>query len=210
MTQDDQEDPVDEPDGVISATIVPNSSYEVGDNSSVSVAISDNDIPVATIRAAEEDLTVPEGDSINFGVFLDPIPWHAIAVNVNVSQSSGGDFIHPENLGNSTHTVGAGEARRIFTVKTMDDEVDEEDAVITARIMSGVHYNVPVSTSTTGGNIATVQVTDNDEPVTVPTNDPVVLSISANKSQVNEGESVVFEVRADKSSDEPITVEFKS
>ena len=210
LTQDDK---VDEPNGTISVSIAPNNNYELGQNSSLSVAVADNDVPMASIRTAAPNLSVPEGDLINFGVFLDRVTWRPIAVNVNVSQSSdGGNFINQDDMGATTITVKIGDRRQIFPVRTIDDEVDEADAEITATIMSGEHYAVPSPTTlpnSVGSYTVTARVMDNDDPPAIPDTSPVVLSIKPNKAQVNEGESVAFEVRADKTSEQPLPLNLR-
>ena len=209
LTQDDK---VDEPNGTISVSIASNSNYEVGQNSSLSVAVADNDVPMASIRTAAPNLSATEGDLINFGVFLDRVSWQPIAVNVNVTQnSSGGDFINPEDLGDSIHTVESGERRIIFAVRTIDDEVDETDGEITATIKPGNHYTVhnpTTSTNSAGSYFVTARVTDNDETPVIDTS-PVVLSITPNRAQVAEGESVAFELRASKTSKQPLPLNLR-
>ena len=201
------DDNVDEPDGTILATLATNSFYELGQNSSVSIAIVDNDKPVASMRAAaEENQNVPEGQLLHFGVILDRISWHPIEVNVNVSQSSnGGDFINPDDVGNSSVTVDIGERVGRFRVRTIEDDVGEESAEITATILSGDHYTVYNSASSTNPNeshSATVRVIDNDE--TRP-----IVSISREKDTIQEGEEASFLVRIDKAINSDLDVKVK-
>ena len=186
------DDNVDEPNGTILASLASNSRYELGQNSSLSVAVVDNDKPVASMRsAAEENQSIPEGQLIHFGVILDRISWHPIAVNVNVSQrSSGGDFINPDDVGNSSVTIDIGERVGRFSVRTIEDEVDEESAEITATILSGDHYTVHNSVSSNESHFATVRVIDNDESI------PVV-SISRLVDTIQEGHEASFLIRID-------------
>ena len=139
--------------------------------------------------AAEENQSIPEGQLLHFGVILDRISWHPIAVNVNVSQSSsGGDFINPDDVGNSSVTIDIGERVGRFSVRTIEDNVDEESANITATVLSGDHYTVhnpASSTNSTESHSATVRVIDNDESI------PVV-SISRVDDTIQEGDEASF------------------
>ena len=201
------DDEVDEPNGTILASLASNNRYELGRNSAVSVAVVDNDKPVASMRsAAEENQSIPEGQLLHFGVILDRISWHPIAVNVNVSQSSsGGDFINPDDVGNSRVTIDIGERVGRFSVRTIEDDVGEESAEITATILSGDHYTVHNSASSANPNeshSASVRVIDNGE------SSPFV-SISRVQDSIQEGDEASFLVRIDHAINEDLDIKIQ-
>ena len=90
-TWDDIED---EKDGSFTIALEDGTGYTLGDVTSHTVNVSDNDKPIAVISTSSGITRVDEGDSIEFKVELDLASWQPIAVNVKVSQDeSGGYFI---------------------------------------------------------------------------------------------------------------------
>ncbi len=126
---------------------------------------------------------VIEGTDATFTLTADPAPTAALSVSVAVTQT--GDYITP-----STQTVtipASGSAT--LTVATANDTTDEADGSVTATINAGNGYTV----STTAGS-ATVDVSDNDDPVPPPTTPEV--SITAG-GDITEGDTATFTVVAD-------------
>ena len=127
---------------------------------------------------------VTEGADAVFAVTASPVPSAALTVDVTVAQS--GDF--GAATGARQVTVPAS-GTVTLTVATANDTTDEADGSVTATINAGNGYTV----STTAGS-ATVDVSDNDDPVPPPTTPEV--SITAG-GDITEGDTATFTVVAD-------------
>ncbi len=155
------DDGVDEPNGDIEATILPEIGYIVGDPPSATVIVEDNDdppLPTVTIaRHPDTDLLIDEGDPAKFMLEVDRAPTSDLAVRVRIAET--GSFIRPgESLARSI-IVRAGETIADFTVRTMDDTKAEQNADITVEVVRD-------DTRYTLGNpfVAVVRVADDDKP----------------------------------------------
>ena len=166
------DDAVDAADNVVTATVAPGTGYNVvaapGDSATVTVA--DNDLPEVSIASAGN---VTEGEAAVFTLTRSGVTTDALTVNVSVSQR--GDALGAPVP--ATATFAADGATAELSVPTVDDAVDEEDAVVTAALAAG-GYRI----AATPGDSATVTVADNDLPE---------VSIAA-AGGVTEGEPAVF------------------
>ena len=181
------DDAVDEVDAVVTATLEASPGYRVaaapGDSATVTVA--DNDGPEVSIAAAGD---VTEGEAAVFTLTRSGITTDALTVNVSVSQR--GDALGaPVPL---TATFAANGATAELSVPTVDDAVDEVDAVVTATLEAGTGYNLAAAP----GDSATVTVADNDLPE---------ISI-ASAGNVTEGEAAVFTLTRSGLTDDVLTV----
>ncbi len=130
--------------------------------------------PVVSVSAGSG---VTEGSDASFTVTADPAPASNLKVSVTVSQS--GDY--GASTGQRTVTIPpAGSVT--LTVSTVNDDANEADGSVTARVAAGYGYTV----SATQGS-ATVSVSDDDNPE---------VSISAGNG-VTEGGDASFTVTAD-------------
>ena len=155
------DDGIDEPDGDIDATILPGTGYSVGNPSSATVTVEDNDDPplptVTLARHPDTDSVIDEGDDAIFTLKAAPAPTADLAVRVNITEK--GSFILPGESLARTITIRAGETTADFTVQTMADDEDEPNGAITVKV-------VPNDTKFALGDpfVAVVIVNDNDVP----------------------------------------------
>ena len=147
------DDTLNEPNGTVTATVQAGSDYTIGNPSSATVAIIDNDTPQVRISAGPG---IEEGEDATFTVSASPRPYQALSVNVNIAASS-----EVSGVTNGVRTVSvptSGTAK--FTVGTTDDSnyTALGFGTITATVKSGSRYIVGWPSS------ATVDVADNDGP----------------------------------------------
>ena len=110
-----------------------------------------------TVTIAAGPSPIDEGEDAEFTLERSD-PAGALTVNVEVTES--GDVIAGSTP--TTAIFGAGEATAPLHVATEDDSVDEAASEVTATVLPGSGY-VPHTS-----NSANVEVTDNDEPPSVP------------------------------------------
>ncbi len=180
-------DEVDEPDGSVSVTVAAGDGYTVGDPSSGTVAIADDDEPLPAITVSAGD-AVTEGGDATFTVTASPAPASPLAVSVTVAAK--GDY----GIASGTQTVSiptTGSAT--LTLATSDDDADEPDGSVTLTVKAGDGYTVgdPASGS--------VSIADDDLP-------PPVVSIAAKAASVTEGGAAAFTLTADRAPDADLTV----
>ena len=186
----------DEPDRDVIAALTPPSSsglpetYHVN-KATATVTVKDNDLPLVTIAAAGSDQT--EGEDVEFtltrrGVLSDPL-------TVNVSVTGGDDFITGTRPTTATFATGA--ATHTLTLSTEDDAPVDDDGEVTVEITAASGYRVGVPGS------AAVALFDS-------TRSYPVVSISADKGMVDEGDDVAFTLsRSAYGLDESLTVRVK-
>ncbi|MDE0114995.1 MAG: proprotein convertase P-domain-containing protein [bacterium] len=182
------DDDLDEPDGEVRATLVAADGYTIGTQSSASVVVSDDDVPVVTVAAGEP---IVEGETAIFSLTANPAPASPLPVRVTVSQQ--GDFLPAGELGSKTVTIPAGSGSVAVMVKshavgTIDDQVAEKGGSVSLKLVPDAEYSVGAEASAT---------------LTVSDNDLAAVSIAAPSSSVIEGESIWFEIIAD-----PLPVEW--
>ena len=159
-------DTTDEPDGTVTATLSSGSGYTMSSSAgTASATVSDDDDPpppaadpVVSI-AAGSDIT--EGSDASFTVTITPEPSEKMTVHVTVTQS--GDFLPKDRRNVLIYVVFSMSSPHTFTVATTDDSTEEPDGSFTATITDREGYTV----STTKG-VATVKVSDNDDPSPPP------------------------------------------
>ena len=152
-----EDDDVHEEDGAITATVETGNGYTPhASSNAASVTIRDNDLPVVTIEAVEEEVT--EGGEARFTLRATPVPRAGAPLNVRVAVNQRGDVASSNEIGPRTVVVDeSGSA--VFSVFTEDDAVYEQDGAITAVVEQGTGYTPHASS-----NSAAVRVRDNDPP----------------------------------------------
>ena len=184
------DDNVDEADGSVTATVQSGSGYTVGNASSASVNVSDDDAP----PPATPEITInggsgiTEGGTATFTISASPAPASPITVNIGVSQT--GDF-----GATGAATVSVSGATATYTIATSDDNVDEADGSVTATVQSGTGYTVGNASS------ASVNVSDDDAPP--PATPEITIS---GGSGITEGGTASFTISASPAPASPITV----
>ena len=169
-TEDDQ---LDEPDGVVRATIASGAGHVISEPRSASVSVEDNDAVVVSIEAAAAN--VGEGEDVRFNLMRVGDLTVALRVSVDVTQQ--GDVI----LGRPPTGVvfAVGEEEAVLIVPTEDDQLDESDGLVEARIRERTSQIIAPPGS------ASVKVIDDDLPA---------VSIAAIDRKVTEGENARFSV----------------
>ncbi len=151
-------DSTDEPNGSISAAVRSGTGYTVHSQSgSYSVTVNDDDEPLPQISISRDAASVGEGQAASFTLSASPTPTADLVVHLDISQR--GDFAAEGTTGEKTVTFSANTATATHTVATVDDDSDERDGTVTARVVSRSHYRVAST------NEASVSVTDDDVPV---------------------------------------------
>ena len=168
------DDAVDEPDGVVTATIATGPGYSVA-VASASVAVRDNDVPALSIAAGP---AATEGGAATFTITANPAPAADLAVAVSVTQGADDDYL-PDTLPTAV-TIAAGATGTTLSVALPDDTADEPAGIIVATIGASPDYEVARSS-------ASLAVHDNDVPA---------LSIAAGPA-ATEGGAATFAITAD-------------
>ena len=156
-------DEADEPDGSVSVTVDAGDGYTVGDASSGSVAITDDDpaVPEVTIAAGAG---VTEGTAASFTLAATPAPAAALEVTVTVAVTGGYGITGGERTV-TIPTTGSYE----LTLATTGDEADEADGSVSVTVDAGDGYTVGAAPS------GTVAIADDDPPGSVlPAGHPLV------------------------------------
>lgn len=169
-------------DGSVTATVQPGSGYTVGNPSSDTVGVYDNDGPAVTITA---DADVTEGSPASFTLTANPAPSNALSVQLKVAAT--GDFgVRPGAKTAYVFSNGTG----TFTVPTTGDNVDEPNGAVTVTVKPDDGSNIYRYTVGTP-DAATVNVNDDD--ATVATKP--VLTITPGPD-ITEGEDATFTITA--------------
>ena len=157
LTLPTTDDSTDEADGSVTLTLNGGSGYTMGQVSSETAQVQDDDDPQQPVVTPVVSVTggsgVTEGGNASFTVTANPAPASALSVSVTVGAS--GDY--GATTGSRTVTIPTG-GSVTFTVATTDDSADEADGSVTATLVDGADYDL-------GTSSATVSVTDDDVPV---------------------------------------------
>ena len=176
-------DDADEPDGSVSVTVAAGNGYTVGDPASGSVSIADDDLPPPVVSIAAKAASVTEGGAAAFTLTADRAPDADLTVTLSVAETGGGDHVAAADEGPATAVIAKGATEAIFSVATVDDDVDEPDGSVTVTLKDGGGYTVP----SPPGNAAVVTVSDNDA--------AALPSLSVADVTVKEGAWMEFTVR---------------
>ena len=181
-------DSQDEPDGAIDATVNDGADYDVdSQNGSASVTVNDNDEPLPLISIRRDAASVGEGQPASFTISATPAPTTNLDVRLDISQN--GDFADSGQTGARTETIPANTATFTFSVNTVNDEADEANGSISARILRRSQYRVAPAP----GNQAAVTVTDDDVPTPVVS----LTSDHPERETAFEGAELKFTLRTD-------------
>ena len=161
LTLATSDDAADEPDGSVSVTVAAGEGYTVGDPASGSVSIADDDLPPPVVSIAAKAASVTEGGTAAFTLTADRAPDADLTVTLSVAETGGGDHVAAADEGPATAVIAKGATEAVFSVATVDDDVDEPDGSVTVTLKDGGGYTVP----SPPGNAAAVTVSDNDAAV---------------------------------------------
>ena len=150
------DDAADEPDGSVTATVQAGSGYTVGSAASGTVAVSDDDLPPPVVTIAAKAASVTEGGDAVFTLTADRAPDSDITVTLAVSETGDGDHVAAADEGPATLAIPKGATEAVFTLATVNDDVDEPDSAAVVTVEAGAGYTVGDPAS------ASVEVTDDD------------------------------------------------
>ncbi|MDE0497509.1 MAG: hypothetical protein OXH86_09160 [Acidimicrobiaceae bacterium] len=169
-------------DGTVVGRIMIGDTYQLGNPSSVSLPLLDDDADATTPEVSvTAGSGVTEGGDATFTVSASPAPAADLDVSVTVTQS--GDF--GAVAGTRTVTVPA-TGSVTLTVGTADDQTDEPDGSVTATVNAGSVYTVSATQGT-----ATVAVSDDDPPPAYAVDASVVARVQALAGQSHHGSAHV-------------------
>ena len=151
-------DDADEPNGSASVTVNAGDGYTVGDPASGTVSIADDDLPPPAVSIAATAASVTEGGAAAFTLTADRAPDADLTVTLSVAETGDGDHVAAADEGPATAVIAKGATEAVFSVATVDDDVDEPDGSVTVTLKDGGGYTVP----SPPGNAAAVTVSDND------------------------------------------------
>ncbi len=173
-----------------------------GSESAASIAVMDGpDMNLPRVKLLRlSPRTVEEGTDLHFYLNVNFAPESDLPVNLSIRErpgtfAPGGDYV---DAGTWTATIPAGERGVAFSIPTVDDGVEEPNAIARVRIESGTGYTV--------SNIKLWDVTvtdDGPEGLGSEQNGapggatPPAVTISADADTVTEGGDVTFTVTAD-------------
>ena len=175
-------DKADEPDGSVSVTVAAGNGYTVGSPASGSVSIADDDLPPPAVSIAAKAASVTEGGAAAFTLTADRAPDADLTVTLSVAETGGGDHVAAADEGPATAVIAKGATEAVFSVATVDDDVDEPDGSVTVTLKDGGGYTVSPSQGA-----AAVTVSDNDA--------AALPSLSVADVTVTEGAWMEFTVR---------------
>ncbi len=182
LTLATSDDGADEPDGSVSVTVAAGEGYTVGSPASGSVSIADDDLPPPAVSIAAKAASVTEGGAAAFTLTADRAPDADLTVTLSVAETGGGDHVAAADEGPATAVIAKGATEAVFSVATVDDDVDEPDGSVTVTLKDGGGYTVSPSQGA-----AAVTVSDNDA--------AALPSLSVADVTVKEGAWMEFTVR---------------
>ena len=167
--------------------VIDGAEYQVADSPNNRVVMNINgvasgrtpsDAPV--IMVAATTTSVVEGQRAHFLIGSEDIP-APTNMNINISVTTTGDFFNGAIP--SSYLLREDTNLDDLYIATADDSLDEENGMITVRILEGSNYWVAPAIA----GIASIVIEDNDQPAELP-----ILEIGASKTSVEEGSSFEF------------------
>ncbi|MCY4047766.1 MAG: hypothetical protein OXF42_06670, partial [Candidatus Dadabacteria bacterium] len=179
------DDSIDEENGSMVVTFSkagsPDYTIAGGTQQFITVAFIDDDTPDLTISGPA---SVTEGENAVFTITANPVPKEDLFVELFVSQT--GNFLAPGQTSFQYTNLNFSGTTATYTVLIDDDNINEDDGSVTVALSAprtgGRDYSVVGGTQT-----ATVAIRDDDNNQ---------LTITADASPVDEGETAVFTIRA--------------
>ncbi len=150
----------------ITARIQMGSGYTVGTTATAMLMVA-NYVPPPTVTIAAQSARIAEGRDVIFTVTATSS--RPIDTRVNVQVTETGDMI--AGTAPTAITIPANQTSANLTVSTTDDNIDEPDSTITARIQMGSGYTVGATAS------ATTIVADDEIGATEPLRTPHITAV---------------------------------
>ena len=135
------DDDLDEENGIATATLLPGEGYTVGDPSSASVIVADND-ETPTLSIAAVSTSINEGEIAKYRISTNQLKSaDPLTINLYVEPGAASqDFLVGNR--NRSITLPARATQVLLNVQTENDSVDEPDGGLSVNIESGDGYNV--------------------------------------------------------------------
>ena len=192
LTIETQDDSVLAPDIEVTATLLSGQGYTISDDSNhfATAIIEDNELPVVSITSNTP--TAIEGESIELTIASQLTLKSNLLVNVSLTET--GDFL----TGNQVIEVELTPELResVITIDLIEDAVNEAASNIVATIESASSYDIDPNNFST-----TIIANDNDQPE---------ISISTQESTVVEDSTATFEISANTTFYQDLTINLLS
>ena len=111
-------------------------------------------LPLITITGGP---AVTEGSPATFTLNADPAPTSNLNVSIEVSEPSDVDFVPASQERSRIVTLSSGGTSMMFTVPTVNDNIEEDDSFVQVYVNDGTGYTV--------GSGGAVTILDNDDPI---------------------------------------------
>ena len=190
-------DTTQEPHGAVTATLSGGTGYTVGNPSSATVTVLDDDgtsaPPEVSVRLmtgegenrnADGEVEKPESDgTVSFPLSLDAQPSAALTVCVRVTESGDVDRVALADEGIKTVSFNSGVQTGSIDVAWTDTDADDLDSVITVAA-------VPSSTvGCSSTDVYTVSSTTGSDKVRVSDDEVTALSLASSDTEMGEGDA---------------------
>ncbi len=190
-------DTTQEPHGAVTATVSSGTGYTVGNPSSATVTVLDNDgtsaPPEVSVRLmtgegenrnSDGEVEKPESDgTVSFPLSLDAQPSAALTVCVQVTESGDVDRVALADEGIKTVSFNSGVQTGSIDVAWTDTDADDLDSVIT---VTAVPSNTVGCSST---DVYTVSSTTGSDKVRVSDDEVTALSLASSDTEMGEGDA---------------------
>ena len=157
------------------------------------VNITDNNDPAVTVSFEHGSYSVAEGDSVTVKVRLSAVPERTVTVPISTTNESGASSSDYSGVPASV-TFASGDTEKSFTFTATQDTVDDDGERV--RLGFGT---LPAGVTAGTTDVATVNITDNDDPA-------VTVSFEHGSYSVAEGDSVTVKVRLSAVPERTVTV----
>ena len=180
------------PDGVTAGTV-----------SETTVNITDDDHPQLKLTFAQSSYTVTEGSSQTITIQLSSAPEREVEIGVTATPQ--GDTSAADYSGvPTTVTIGAQETSGTLTLTATDDSVDDDGESVrlgfSATLPTGITPDATIPEGETAAkNVATVNITDNDDP-------SVTVSFEQATYTAAEGASATVKVKLSADPERTVTI----
>ncbi len=194
------DDSVAEPDGSITLELLPGAGYQLGPYKSTTEVIIDRDLTEEERKNYTPEIQVVgtvvtggsyEGSDYRFRFTSKRSLSSPLPITVEISQI--GDFVTPEHLGKRQLTIPAAPSHAYLIVPTVDDQVDEPNGRVVARVLPGDGYVAAGwydGEEHSGSDYGSQWIQDNDE----------VEFTLATGTDISEGGEAEFTISASESS----------
>ena len=122
------------------------------------VSITDDDVPIVTVRFGQGSYSVAEGDAVDVTVTLSADPERTVEISI-FTDNRGGATAADYTVDPTTLTFNSGETSKSFTFTATQDDVDDDDEAVRLGF-----ENLPPRVSAGGVGEATVSIADDDVP----------------------------------------------